>query len=992
MWPQPIYLSPALAASAQFVGYQEWATTKAADIVLTYPEGAEVGDLIIVMIYDQDTSVTVSRMFVPSTPGWSWINCPDYTGTNENTFFGRFTHIIAGQVQPGTGFSLVPGVYSTFATYGGMYVFKANSVCPIGRQYQQTGNATTTQVIYSNLSGTANDRHYTAPIWTSPTSKNSRALKLVLGVDSLRANSWGFQLPDECLGEQVVSLNRAIPPTTVDTSRIGIIMYDESPVVKTEAKRNWLPYSDGGTAYSNGASAGVWHFVNTYIHSTGTQYQPIMTLGQIGTPTPEEKYFYIDVDLPADTRFTWSIQAATNANAIAMRVRDFDTMDLGQKLVAGTGVAIPSNSFIIVDGGGGGAVNTDPYFMGQAHAEFIVGSYTSGQLSITFKTRKAGTHRLQLHACTSTTSDDYLRTGTTTGSLGYNIGPTTLYEGNAFTDFDHCETTPDATLPEPVEKNTRFTVGWLRSPLSTTGYASTGFRQKSYDIELIAKTDTPKPTVLTYIDRRHTVHISDDGKSITGGVKAGGSSEPTFFTSNLIPRPGFFGAPDKVYFEVNVGTLAVPTQGFVIGVGSVASRNAIWDNIADIFTMGGATRKGIWSYCTYTQTIVNDGTELVGAANAQAITPGNIVGVAIDRVNHTIEFFKNGVSVYPAMDISLAQYRFLMVKANPQQGNVTTSIQNLTFNFTGPFVHQPAGFTKHDWWLPPVGTPAAPIVYTAADTWTKPAGLKGALVVVYGGGGGGGGGSRTSSSLKSGGGGGGGGGRSFKFYSPDELPASVAVTVGAGGAGGLGGDASQGNGYDGSAGGGSSFGTLLVAGGGGGGAGGDQIDAAGGTGGTGQNPGGSGAMADNGPPLTGGGTGAAPCGGGAGGSQNLTSYYDGGPGGSNLQATGGAGGTALVIDDPTPPGGVFGNPGSAGGAGAVAELYHGGAGGGGGGALRINSNPSTGNFSVQAPPGAAGGFPGGGGGGGGAMCYLQNQIGGDGGDGSVGAVIVVEYY
>lgn len=70
-------------------------------------------------------------------------------------------------------------------------------------------------------------------------------------------------------------------------------------------------------------------------------------------------------------------------------------------------------------------------------------------------------------------------------------------------------------------------------------------------------------------------------------------------------------------------------------------------------------------------------------------------------------------------------------------------------------------------------------VYTANDTWTKPAGLKMALVRVQGPGGGGGGTNGATSAA----GGGGGGGFAEKLFAASALGATEAVVVGLGGAG-----------------------------------------------------------------------------------------------------------------------------------------------------------------------------------------------------------------
>lgn len=109
-----------------------------------------------------------------------------------------------------------------------------------------------------------------------------------------------------------------------------------------------------------------------------------------------------------------------------------------------------------------------------------------------------------------------------------------------------------------------------------------------------------------------------------------------------------------------------------------------------------------------------------------------------------------------------------------------------------------------------VPTLAAIRVYTASDTWAKPAGLYGIVVKVVAGGAGGGG-AQTAAAQAAAGGGGAAGGYSEKLILAAALGATETVTVGAGG---VGGSTAGGNGGTGGT---SSFGAHLQATGGGGG-------------------------------------------------------------------------------------------------------------------------------------------------------------------------------
>lgn len=119
------------------------------------------------------------------------------------------------------------------------------------------------------------------------------------------------------------------------------------------------------------------------------------------------------------------------------------------------------------------------------------------------------------------------------------------------------------------------------------------------------------------------------------------------------------------------------------------------------------------------------------------------------------------------------------------------------------------------------GTSLCSQTFTASGTWTRPDSGNTVTARCIGGGGGGGEGNSTRRPK-----GGGGGGYSTGTYTRTALPATVAVTIGAGGAGGNGQPGS------GSAGGASSFGAYFTAGGGAGGDGSGSGTTAGGTGNT----------------------------------------------------------------------------------------------------------------------------------------------------------------
>lgn len=269
----------------------------------------------------------------------------------------------------------------------------------------------------------------------------------------------------------------------------------------------------------------------------------------------------------------------------------------------------------------------------------------------------------------------------------------------------------------------------------------------------------------------------------------------------------------------------------------------------------------------------------------------------------------------------------------------------------------------------------APVVqvFTTSGTWTKPAAKAIHLVELLSAGNGGSGGSVGALTAGLNGGDGGAGGLYSRAFFPDaDLPASVAVTVGAGGAGGAGAPSTGGTGSTGSLGSVSSFGTYLtttapnsaiqpgnsIASPTGNG----QVSSSGGLGNTGQGQAG----------LAGGLSGS---GGGAG--SGITTA-----GATNFGSGGGApvGGS---VPNQGFNGGAYSTTGNAGNGGpglaAGTNLAIGGGGGGGGG----SSSAGTGGN------GGAGGASGGGGGGGG--CAGTGYAAGAGGAGANGIVVVTSW-
>jgi hypothetical protein len=272
-------------------------------------------------------------------------------------------------------------------------------------------------------------------------------------------------------------------------------------------------------------------------------------------------------------------------------------------------------------------------------------------------------------------------------------------------------------------------------------------------------------------------------------------------------------------------------------------------------------------------------------------------------------------------------------------------------------------------------------VYTANDTWTKPAGARLVHYLLIGGGGGGGAGRRSLPTNSLGGGGGGaGGGITAGYVDPAFLGSTETITIGAGGTGAVD-SADNTNGAAGTAGGESSFGSFIKARGGSAGGGGSSSGGSAGAATTlaslfyGTNAstaaGASGAASST-PPSNAAASVYLPTGGGGGGGRGSSTNGVGSKGGDIGQTNTGITSAPAIAAGTNGPAGIRSQSSWAGT-------------GGGGGSMSSDNAVHTG-FS-----GGNGGLYGGGGGGGSGAA---NSAGGSnaGGAGGNGIVIVTTYF
>lgn len=278
--------------------------------------------------------------------------------------------------------------------------------------------------------------------------------------------------------------------------------------------------------------------------------------------------------------------------------------------------------------------------------------------------------------------------------------------------------------------------------------------------------------------------------------------------------------------------------------------------------------------------------------------------------------------------------------------------------------------------------------FTSNGTWTKPQGMKRAIIACVGGGGGGGSGRQgAAGENRFGGGGGGGASLVIASIAADALASTVTVTIGSGGTGGTGQASTSSNGNAGTVGGDTSFGGIVISKGGGAGGAGSTAAGSAGTGGAANasNPSYS-PFALNGAVGTAGTTNTASTAGGTGMIGNTA--CSGGAGGaginnSNVSATSAGAGGSIYENGIVQAGPSAGS--SPNGVNDKSKFLH--------MSTTLTSGTGIGTGGAGGYPafvnGGTGGYGSGGGGGSGTLNGTTSGAGGTGGN---GFVVVMEIY
>jgi hypothetical protein len=279
--------------------------------------------------------------------------------------------------------------------------------------------------------------------------------------------------------------------------------------------------------------------------------------------------------------------------------------------------------------------------------------------------------------------------GIGTGSSVTNaiIGKVGLFEGYQTTDalalYDL--TANDASV-KAVTKGTA--AGWFWPATKTSGSSRVG----GIHYEIVPSGETPVDTRLRGPSLRDVkVTLSTDGLEVIRKAWPQADQQYALQATTMLPSAGFAG-PGKYQFEIELTARVGSPGAWSVGVGVINSA------LQYLTTSYNYLQRwyNFWSY-TSDGTACQDSNTATVTGLSTSETVGDIVTVAVDRIAHTVEFYKNGVLLTQLT--SLRPDVALVATLSLTSTDVaTTSYNRIRANFKGPFSYPVSGYSPYQWW------------------------------------------------------------------------------------------------------------------------------------------------------------------------------------------------------------------------------------------------------------------------------------------------------